>query len=59
MKSNELTKTYEDLMAGLKELGVKGRIKPAPIRHHDTLLVVHRNGSYFGIWDTERKTFVD
>jgi len=47
----------ESLKAGLKQLGVKGRITAYPMDDGIMILVL-LNNAYFGTWDTDRKTFV-
>ena len=47
----------KEIMKALKELGVIGTVTTKEISTGRTSIYI--NGEYFGIWDTDRKTFVD
>lgn len=47
----------KEIMKALRELGVNGIVKSKWISKDR--FAVYVDGEYFGIWDTERKTFVD
>ena len=47
----------KEIEQALKALGVKGKIKVFILSTGRAMVYV--NGEYFGIWDNERKTFVD
>lgn len=46
----------DSLKTGLQQLGVHGKVRAT---RQGGLVSVYLNGLYFGLWDTERKTFVD
>ncbi|MCL2463114.1 MAG: hypothetical protein FWF44_10645 [Defluviitaleaceae bacterium] len=47
-----------DLAAALRALGVKGIIMVV-LDYHPGIDRVSVNGQYFGLWDKQKKTFVD
>lgn len=47
----------EDIRKGLKALGLKGKATVKEVSQHRYKVTV--NGEYFGLWDAEKKTFVD
>ena len=47
----------KELYEVLKTLGIKGKITIKYITVDR--IVIYVDGEYFGIWDTNRKTFVD
>lgn len=61
-KENKMKKEiYMEIREALKELGFNKKesdrveIKSIDENRHE----VHINGDYFGVWDSDRKTFVD
>lgn len=49
--------TNKEIKEALEILGAEGEATMTPITHDR--IAVYINGEYFGIWDTEKKTFVD
>ena len=49
--------TIEKIIKALKKLGISGKATFEYINHDR--IKVNVNGEYFGIWDAEKKTFVD
>ena len=49
--------TNKEIHKALEILGAEGEITMTPITYDR--IVVYVDGEYFGIWDTEKKTFVD
>lgn len=47
----------KELFEALVKLGTKGKVTTKQIT--TDRIAVYVNGEYFGIWDTNRKTFVD
>lgn len=47
-----------EIRTALEKLGVSGQIDLRPIADLNRI-EVSLNGEYFGVWDRERKTFVD
>lgn len=47
----------ENIRTALKALGCKGRAQIT--EEMNGRYLVNLNGEYFGIWDAEKKTFVD
>ena len=47
----------ENIKTALKTLGCKGRAQIT--EEMNGRYLVNLNGEYFGIWDAEKKTFVD
>lgn len=48
----------ESLKIGLKQLGIKGKVTAYPLENDHEILVL-LNNDYFGIWDSQRKIFID
>lgn len=58
MKGNYMkNSTNNEIRNALKILGVIGEVKLTTVTIDR--IAVYVNGEYFGIWDTEKKTFVD
>ena len=47
----------KSLLNALKELNIKGKVTVKKVA--SDRLAVYVNGVYFGLWDVDRKTFVD
>ena len=52
-----MEKAKEQVATAMKHLGVKGTVQLVHICFNDYRVIL--NGSYFGIFDTDRNTFVD
>ena len=52
-----MEKVKVQIATAMKHLGVKGTVQLVNICFNDYRVIL--NGSYFGIFDTDRNTFVD
>ena len=46
-----------EVIEALAKLGVRGNFAAKPIT--EDRIAIYIDGKYFGVWDTNRKTFVD
>lgn len=60
MKNSIPASVYVDILLALKQIGAD-EVKSIEFTSNDygDRIEINIDGSYFGIWDTEKKTFVD